>query len=59
MYLSGGELLSMTISMFIVLLMFILLSFANYSLLKENRFLRERLRRVRKQCRDTHSERPW
>ena len=59
MYVSGSEILGMTISMFIGLLMFILLCFANYSLLKENRFLRERLRLARKKCRDTHSEKPW
>ena len=58
MYLTYQELIGMTICTAVSLFMLIMLFYANYSLLKENRFLRHRLQAWRKSCQN-HTEVPF
>jgi hypothetical protein len=59
MYISYQELVGMTICAAISLFMLVMLFWSNYSLLKENRFLRSRLQAVRKQCEQEHARVPF
>jgi len=58
MYLSIGDMIGMTICLAVVLFMLIMLFASNYMLLKENRFLKGRLRSWRRACRN-HVEVPF
>lgn len=58
MFISYSELVGMTILAGVSLFMLILLFVANYTLLKENRFLRGRLKAWRKSCQN-HVEVPF
>lgn len=58
MFISYSELVGMTIMAAVSLFMLIILFIANYTLLKENRFLRGRLRSWRKSCQN-HVEVPF
>jgi len=58
MYLDTGTTVAITIALGSCLLMLIILTFANIQLLKENRFLRGRLRAWRKSC-ENHAEVPF
>lgn len=58
MFISYSELVGMTILAGVSMFMLILLFVANYTLLKENRFLRTRLRAWRKACQN-HVEVPF
>lgn len=57
MYLSIGDMIGMTICLAVVLFMLVMLFASNYMLLKENRFLKGRLRAWRRTCRN-HVEIP-
>jgi hypothetical protein len=59
MYISYQELVGMTICAAISLFMLVMLFWSNYSLLKENRFLRSRLKTIRKQCEQEHAYVPF
>lgn len=59
MFISYQELVVMTICAGITAFMTVLLLVANYQLLRENRFLRGRLRAWRSNCAKHHSERPF
>jgi hypothetical protein len=59
MYISYQELVGMTICAALSLFMLIMLFYSNYGLLKENRFLRNRLKAVRKQCEQEHVNVPF
>jgi hypothetical protein len=59
MYISYQELVGMTICAALSLFMLVMLFWSNYSLLKENRFLRSRLKSVRKQCEQEHVSVPF
>jgi hypothetical protein len=54
MYISYQELVGMTICAALSAFMLAMLFWSNYSLLRENRFLRSRLKSVRKQCQQEH-----
>lgn len=58
MYLTYQELMGMTIAAGASLFMLIILFTANYSLLKQNRFLKDRLTAWRKSCQN-HIEVPF
>lgn len=58
MFISYSELVGMTILAGVSLFMLILLFVANYTLLKQNRFLRGRLKAWRKSCQN-HVEVPF
>ena len=59
MFISYQELVVMTVCAGIASFMTVLLLIANYQLLRENRYLRSRLRAWRKHCTTTHSQRPF
>lgn len=59
MYISYQELVAMTICAALSLFMLAILFYANFGLLRENRFLRSRLRAVRKQCEQEHARVPF
>lgn len=59
MYLSTGEAIFMMICVVIVGGMTVLLFIANYSLLKQNRYLKSRLRAWRKDCQRRHADIPF
>lgn len=59
MYLSITDMTAMIIALGVALLMLIMLSYANYKLLQENRFLRSRLQVWRKRCQREHVEVPF
>jgi hypothetical protein len=59
MFISYSELVGMLIGATISAGMLILLFSANYMLLKENRYLKGRLRAWRRQCAKRHTEVPF
>jgi hypothetical protein len=59
MYLSATDFMAMFIAGSAMTLLMILLLIANYQLLKENRYLKERLRAWRKACATRHAEVPF
>lgn len=59
MYLSTTEALFMIVCGLIVAGMTVLLFIANYSLLKQNRYLKSRLKAWRKYCQNKHTEVPF
>jgi len=59
MYISYYDLVAMTICATLSAFMLAMLFWSNYSLLKENRFLRSRLKAVRKQCEQEHAVVPF
>ena len=59
MYISYQELVGMTICAALSALILAMLFWSNYSLLRENRFLRSRLKSVRKQCEQEHINVPF
>ena len=59
MFLSAGDFLAMLIAGSVVGIMTILLAIANYQLLKQNRYLKSRLRAWRKHCANRHAEVPF
>jgi hypothetical protein len=58
MYLSISDMIGMTICLAVTLFMLVMLFTSNYMLLKENRFLKGRLRSWRKAC-SNHTEVPF
>jgi hypothetical protein len=58
MYLDTGTIIAITIALGASLIMMFILSFANVTLLQENRFLKQRLRAWRKSCQN-HVEVPF
>ena len=58
MYMDTGMVVGITIALGASLLMIFILSFANTTLLQENRFLKQRLRAWRTACRN-HTEVPF
>ena len=59
MFITYQELVVMTLCAAITFATVVLLLTANYQLLKQNRFLRSRLRSWRYNCQSTHVEKPW
>jgi len=59
MYISYQELVGMTICAVLSAFMLAMLFYANYGLLRENKFLRSRLKAVRKQCEQEHARVPF
>jgi len=59
MYISYYDLVAMTICAAVSAFMLAMLFYANYGLLRENRFLRSRLKSVRKQCEQEHARVPF
>jgi hypothetical protein len=59
MFISYGDLLAMLICGTVVAFMLVMLFIANYTLLKENRYLKSRLRAWRKACANRHAEVPF
>jgi len=59
MYITYYDLVAMTICAALSAFMLIMLFYANYGLLRENRFLRSRLKAVRKQCEQEHARVPF
>jgi len=59
MYLSASDFMAMFIAGSVVSILMILLLIANYQLLRENRFLKSRLRAWRKACANRHAEVPF
>lgn len=59
MYLSAADFMAMFIAGSAITLLMILLLIANYQLLRENRFLKSRLRAWRKACANRHAEIPF
>jgi hypothetical protein len=59
MYLSTTEAIFMIVCGLIVAGMMVLLFIANYSLLKQNRYLKSRLQSWRKYCNSRHTEVPF
>jgi len=58
MYLSQGDIIAITIALGTSLTLIIIMLYANMQLLKENRFLKQRLRAWRTACRN-HVEVPF
>ena len=59
MFISYGDLIAMFICATVSAIMLALLFTANYTLLRENRYLKGRLRAWRKQCARRHTEVPF
>jgi hypothetical protein len=59
MFISYGELIFMLICAAIISVMLFLLFVANYTLLRENRYLKTRLRGWRKNCERHHATVPF
>jgi len=59
MYLSLSEMVGIMIALGVSILLILITTVANYILLKENRFLRGRLRAWRQTCSHTHVARPF
>ena len=59
MFISYGDLIAMLICATISAVMLVLLFVANYTLLRENRYLKSRLRAWRKHCTNRHAEVPF
>jgi hypothetical protein len=59
MFITTGDLIAMTICAAVSLGMLILLFIANYTLLKDNRYLKSRLQAWRKSCQHSHVEVPF
>jgi hypothetical protein len=59
MYLSLTEIVGIMIALGVSILLILITTIANYMLLKENRFLRGRLRTWRKTCSSSHVVRPF
>ena len=59
MFISYGSLIGMLICVAIISVMLFLLFAANYTLLRENRYLKGRLRAWRKDCARRHTEVPF
>ena len=58
MYLTTGDIIAITIALVLSMGLLFIVTFANIHLLKENRFLRSRLRAWRKSCQN-HVEVPF
>jgi hypothetical protein len=59
MYLSSMDLIALLIAGSVSAFMLVILFIANYTLLKQNRFLKSRLRAWRKACEKRHAEVPF
>jgi hypothetical protein len=59
MYMSISEMIAMMIVLGVSMFLIIITTVANYILLKENRFLRSRLRAWRTNCSKTHVYKPF
>lgn len=59
MFISYGDLIGMLICGSVSAVMLVLLFIANYQLLRENRYLKQRLRAWRKACATRHAEVPF
>jgi hypothetical protein len=59
MFISYGDLIGILICGSVSAFMLVLLLVANYQLLRENRFLKHRLRAWRKACAARHAEVPF
>ena len=59
MLITTGDLIAMTICAGVSLSMLVLLFIANYTLLKDNRYLKSRLQAWRKSCQHSHVEVPF
>lgn len=59
MFISYGDLIAMFICTIVVGFMLVMLFIANYTLLRENRYLKSRLRAWRKACANRHAEVPF
>ena len=59
MYISYGQLTAMTICAALSAFILFMLFYSNYGLLKENRSLRNRIKRIRKRCEQEHANVPF
>jgi hypothetical protein len=59
MYISYGNLITMLICATVMAVMLALLFVANHTLLRENRYLKGRLKSWRKHCNKTHAALPF
>jgi hypothetical protein len=59
MFITTSDLIAMTICAAVSLGMLILLFIANYTLLKQNRYLKSRLQAWRQSCQHSHVEVPF
>ena len=59
MYLSMSEIVGIMIALGVSILLILITTVANFILLKENRFLRGRLRAWRQTCSSSHVSRPF
>jgi hypothetical protein len=59
MYISLGDAIAITIALGVSLFLTIITTYANYLLLKENKFVKSRLKAWRKACQHSHVEVPF
>jgi cell division protein FtsL len=59
MYLSTTEVLGMAIALASSIVLIILTTIANYTIQRDNKFLKSRLRRQRQRCEQLHVEVPF
>lgn len=59
MFISLGTAIGLTIALGVSLFLVIITTYANYLLLKENRFIKSRLQAWRKACQHSHVEVPF
>jgi protein-S-isoprenylcysteine O-methyltransferase Ste14 len=59
MYISLGTAIALTIALGVSLFLVIITTYANYLLLRENKYLKSRLRAWRESCKRQHVEVPF